>query len=86
MIGSGPLIFLIIITQFMVLAWSMFVAGKTGVLYFVQIVLIAVLSTSCIVLTIIETKTMSWVLAVQFIAFLCTGYVLIRFHKNNFSP
>lgn len=81
MIFGGIIIFLI--AQLFILGWSMFVAGRSGVLYIVQVVLIILLSLLCVVIAALETPSITWFNLTQVLILLGTSYVIYRYHNSN---
>ena len=76
-------IFLFIIAQLFMLAWAMFVAGRSGVLYITQVVVIILLSLSCIVIVALETPEITWIHLIQVLLLIGTSYVIYHYRGNK---
>ena len=81
MIFGGILLFLI--AQIFILAWAMFAAGRNGLLYIIQVVLIILLSLLCVVIVAFETSSITWLHLTQILIFLVTSYVIYRYRDIN---
>jgi hypothetical protein len=81
MIFGGIALF--IIAQLFLLSWAMFVAGRSGMLYVIQVVVIILLSLSCVAIVVLETPNVTWLHLIQVLLLLGTSYVIYHYHGNN---
>ena len=81
-IGSGPYIFIIIVAQFFCLSWAMFIAGRSGVFYKIQVILVIFISLLCIALTVMEVPEITWISIGQLALFMITCFIIYYFHSK----
>ncbi len=79
--AGGVLLFLIV--QLLVLGWAMFVAGRSGLLYKIQVTLILTISFTCMAIIAVGITGVIWFTFIQSLVFLGTGYVIYRFHPKG---
>lgn len=79
--AGGALLFLI--AQLFILGWAMFVAGRSGLAYAIQVFVILLTSLGCILVIAVGISGVLWFSLVQVLVFLGTGYVISRHHPRN---
>lgn len=79
--AGGILLFLI--TQLFVLGWAMFVAGRKGVLYKIQVAAIIILSFACFAIIAMGINGAIWFSLIQATVFLITTYVFYKYHPTR---
>ncbi len=66
--AGGVLLFLV--AQLLVLGWAMFVAGRSGLLYKIQVALILIISFACMTIIAVGITGLIWFTLIQLLVFL----------------